>query len=314
MTSRRLLTAALIAALAMGASAAEPQTELTTAALQKAIDEYKASPKKEQTAYAAWGEYVTAGGEYFVPVMLYIPKSSDLIVSANATFFGVVQDESGKNVHAFEVPAKVTATKNDFYVDRSLIGLPAGRHRGYFGLAENGTVLTLVSADMGLAGKLDKDAAAVSGLILSNNVYPLSEMQQPADPYAFGGLKVVPKADRTFTVADELWYFVELRNPGVVEPGPTDAVPITGGPVTGPKVQIKIDIEGTDAAGNKKKLTAPPREAEAVEIRGVPGHYGVGSAIPLATFKPGEYTFTMKVIDTVRKSSYTVSDTFRVLP
>jgi hypothetical protein len=313
MRSRRLLTAALIAGIAMGASAAESQTELTTVALQKAIDDFKASGKRAGSAYAAWGESVTADGQYFVPVMLYVPKSSNLTVSGETTFFGVVQDASGKNVHAFEVPAKMTATKDDFYVDRSLLGLPAGKHRGYFGLADGDAVLTLAAADMTLAGTLDKDAAAVSGLILSNHIYPLTEMQRPDDPYAFGGLKVVPKADRHFTVADELWYFVELRNPGVVAPGPTDAVPIVGGPVTGPKVQIKIGIEGTDAAGTRKKMTAPLRQVDAVEIKGVPGRYGVGSAIPLATFKPGEYTFTMKVIDTVRKSSYTVSDTFRVV-
>jgi GWxTD domain-containing protein len=292
---------------------AAPQTDLTTASLQKAVDDFKTSAKSAKTTYATWGEYVTSGGDYFVPVMLYVPKSSGIAASENLTFFGVVQDESGKNVQAFEVPASLVPTKNDFYVDRSLKGLPAGKHRGYFGLAENGTVVSLAATDMNLAGSLDKDAATVSRLILSNNLYPLTEAQRPDDPYAFGGLKVVPKADRLFTPADELWYFIELRNPGIAQPSPTDAVPIVGAPVATPKVQIKIDVEGTDADGKRKKMSAPPREVDAVEIKGVPGHYGVGSAIPLATFKPGDYTFTMKVIDTVRKSSYTVSDTFRVV-
>jgi GWxTD domain-containing protein len=295
-------------------AAAAVQTELATASLQKAIDDFRTSPKSAKTTHVSWGEYVTAGGEYFVPVMLYVPKSSGIAASENLTFFGVVQDAGGKNVQAFEVPAALVPTKNDLYVDRSLKGLPAGNHRGYFGLAENGTVVSLVAADMSLAGSLDRNAPAVSGLILSNHLYPLTAAQRPDDPYAFGGLKVVPKADRTFTPADELWYFVELRNPGVVQPGPTDAVPIVGAVVAGPKVQIKIDVEGTDVDGNRKKMSAPPREVDAVEIKGVPGHYGVGSAIPLATFKPGDYTFTMKVIDTVRKASYTVSDTFRVTP
>lgn len=306
--------AAPAAAEAAGADApATVATELATAALRKAIDDFKASAPVEKTAYATWGEYVTGAGDYFVPVMLYIPKRSGITASEGVTFFGVVQDESGKDVHTFEVPAKLTATKEDFYVDRSLRGLPAGKHRGYFGVAENGKVLTVAAADMNLSGTLDKDAAAISGLILSNHLYPLPEAQQPDDPYAFGGLKIVPKADRTFTPADELWYFVELRNPGVVQPSPTDAVPIVGAPAAAPKVQVKIDIEGTDATGKKKKMSAPPREVDAVEIKGVPGHFGLGSAIPLATFKPGDYTFTMKVIDTVRKSSYTLTDTFRVV-
>ena len=48
-------------------------------------------------------------------------------------------------------------------------------------------------------------------------------------------------------------------------------------------------------------------------IKGVPGHYGLGNAIPLESFKSGEYTFTVKVIDTVKKASYTLSEKFTVV-
>jgi hypothetical protein len=48
-------------------------------------------------------------------------------------------------------------------------------------------------------------------------------------------------------------------------------------------------------------------------MKGVPGHYGVGNAIPLASFKPGDYTFSAKVIDTLKKTSYTLTDKFRIV-
>lgn len=288
------------------------QTELTTESLKAAVNELKSASKTEtgKSAFVTYGEYITASGEYFVPVQLYVPKSSG-ISGQNLTFFGVVQDETGKNVAAFEVPATLNASKDDFYVDRSL-ALPAGKNRGFFGLAENGTPVTLVATDMQLAGTLDKEAAAASQLILSNNVYPLTEAQKSTDPYAFGGLKVVPKGDRTFRSSDELWYFVELRNPGT----PVAQIPADGAaeaPPAVPKVQIKIDVEGTDKTGKKVKMAAPPREIEAIEIKGVPGHYGIGSAIPLTSFKPGDYTFTVKVIDTVKKASYSMTEKFRVV-
>jgi GWxTD domain-containing protein len=293
------------------APAAPVQTALATAALQKAIDDYRAAGSNPyRVTYATWGEYVTSTGEYFVPVMLYVPHQSGIRPAENLTFFGVVQDESGKNVSAFEVPASLTASKDDWFVDRSLTGLPAGKHRGYFGLAQNGTPLTLVSADMQLAGTLDRDAVAVSPLILSNNLYALEQAQAANDPYAFGGLKVVPKGDRTFRPTDELWFFVELRNPGTVLSN--DIVPVIGAPVPMPKVQIRIEVEGTDVQGNKKKLTAPPRQIEVIPMKGVPNHYGIGNSIPLSSFRPGDYTFTMKVTDTVLKQSYTVSDRFRI--
>jgi GWxTD domain-containing protein len=290
------------------------QTELTTESLKAAVAEMKAAAKNpyENKAYATWSESVTAEGQYFVPVQVYVPKTAGLNASQSLTFFGVVQDETGKNVAAFEEPAKLTASKDDLFVDRSFTGLPAGKYRGYFGLADNGKPVSIVTSDMTLVGTLDKDAAGVSPLILSNNVYPLTEAQQPTDAYAFGGLKVVPKGDRTFRPADELWFFIELRNPGLDMPAP--AADGTAAAEGMPKIQIKIDVNGTEkASGKTVKRPAPPREIEAIAIKGVPGHYGIGNSIPLTSFKPGEYTFNVKVIDTVKKASYTMSEKFTVV-
>lgn len=290
------------------------QTELTTESLKAAVAEMKAATTNpyENKAFVTWAESVTAEGEYFVPVQVYVPKSASLNASQSLTFFGVVEDETGKGVVAFEEPAKLTASKDDLFVDRSFTALPAGKYRGYFGLADNGKPVSIVTADMQLAGTIDKDAAGISPLILSNNVFPLPAAQKPTDAYAFGGLKVVPKGDRVFRPADELWYFVELRNPGLDMPVPAadGTTPAEGAP----KVQIKIDVEGVETASGKKiRRPAPPREIEAMAIKGVPGHYGLGNAIPLESFKSGEYTFTVKVIDTVKKASYTLSEKFTVV-
>lgn len=289
-------------------SAPAVTTELTTEAFQSAV-----ASAKFAGGSAAWGEFVTSFGEYFVPVGVYIPKSTG-VTGTEATFFGVVQDASGKNVLAFEEPATLIATRDDFFVDKSL-ALPAGKHKGIFGVAQNGKVVALTSAEMTLAGTLDKDATAASQLILSNNVYPLSAAQRPNDPFAFGGLKVIPKADRTFRPSDELWYFVELRHPGLVEPVlPEGTVSVNPAAVTRtPKLQVKLDVAGTTADGKPVKMAAPPREVEAIELRGVPGHFGVGNAMPPNTFKPGDYTFTVKIIDTVKKTSYTLSEKFKVV-
>jgi GWxTD domain-containing protein len=294
------------------------QTELTTESLKAAVAEMKADAKNPYAnkAFATWGEYVTSEGEYFVPVQLYVPQSAGLDANRDLTFFGVVQDETGRNVLAFEDPVKLTASKEDFFVDRSLTGIPAGKYRGVFGLAENGKPLSLVSSDMTLAGTLDKDATSVSPLILSNNVYALPQAQRADDPNSFGGLKVVPKGDRAFRTSDDLWYFVELRNPGLPEaPVSTDATaPAAAASPVAPKIQVKIDVDGVETVGGRKvKRPAPPREIEAVEIKGVPGHYGIGNAIPLTSFKPGEYTFTVKVIDTIKKTSYNLKENFTVV-
>ena len=288
-------------------------TELATDALKTAVAELKSTSKNpyENKAFVTWGEYVTTQGETFVPVGLYVPKASG--ISGDVTFFGVVEDATGKNVLAFEQPATLAASKDDFFIDKSL-ALGSGKHRGVFGLAQNGKVVALASTEMELAGNLDKDATAISQLLLSNNIYALTESQKADDPFAFGGVRVVPKADRNFRTSDELWYFFELRNPGLSDPATTETVPVSGSEVPrNPKIQIKIDVAGTTTDGKPVKMSAPPREAEAVEMKGVPGHFGVGNAIPLATFKPGDYTFTVKVIDTIKKTSYTLTEKFKVV-
>lgn len=292
-------------------------TMLSTPALATAVTEFKAAAKNpyEGQAFVSWGEYVTGPGDYFVPVLLYVPKSAGLAAEQDVTFFGVIEDESGKSVLAFEEPVKLHGAKDDVFANKSLV-LPAGKHRGIFGIARDGKPVAIASSNMTLAGTLDKDAPAVSQLILSSFVQPMSVAQAPDEPFAFGGVKVVPKADRTFRTSDELWYFFELRNPGMA-----DAIAPTEGTATGapaeqkPKVQVKVDVEGKDPEGKPlPKRSAPPREIDAVPMKGVPGHFGFGNAIPLESFKPGDYTITLKVIDTVRKASYTLSDTFKIVP
>ena len=284
------------------APVAATMTALTTPALATAVAEVKAATANpyDGRAHATYGEFITAQGDYFVPVSLYIPKSSPVASETNLTFFGLVEDASGKSVFAFEEPAKLVATKEDFYVDKSIV-LPAGKHRGYFGLAANGKTVALVPADMQLAGSFDKSATGFSPLILSNNIYVLPEAQRPTDPFAFGGTKVVPKADKIFRASsDELWYFFEIRNPALAENG-------------APKMQIKVDITGTTAKGQSVKKTAPMSEAILMEVKGVPGHYAIGNAFPLTTFQPGDYTITVKVVDVVSKATHTLTDTFKIV-
>ena len=278
------------------------QTELTTEAFRAAVAE-----GKDRSGHATWGEFVTAQGETFVPVGVYIPKSAGL-TGTDVTLFGVVRDVDGKNVLAFEEQVTATETKGDWFVDHSL-RLPAGKHHGTFGVAQNGKVVAIASSQMEVAGTLDKDATAISPLILSNNVYPLTQAQQATDPFAFGGLRVIPKADRTFRTGDELWYFVELRNPGLEAAAAAEGQPAA----QTPRVQVKLDVTGTDATGKPVKMAAPPRETDAIELKGVPGHYAIGNALPPNTFKPGEYTFTIKLIDTIKKASYTLTDKFKVV-
>lgn len=271
-----------------------------TPAFQTAIQQARSAtdaPYKNMTF--SYGEFVTPTGTYFVPVQLALPAT---VTPADAplTFFGEVTDANGTPVAIYEEPAKLLASKNDVVFDKTLMLTP-GTYKGTFGLADaTGKVISIVSSPMTLKG-LDKASASVSDLILSNNIYPLTAAQLPTDPYAFGGMKVVPKSDRIFTNKDELWYFLELRNPGI------DAG------TNLPKIQMKLELTGKTTAGKDVKMANPLADAETIELKGVPGHYGIGQALPLESFKPGDYTMKIKVIDVVNKQTYNLEQTFKVV-
>ncbi|HUF18319.1 MAG TPA: GWxTD domain-containing protein [Thermoanaerobaculia bacterium] len=274
-----------------------PATAFKTEAYKVAIDEFKkAQTSSYKNAYVTYGEGVTADGEYFVPVQLYLPKESG-VSGDNLTFFASVENAQGEVVGVYEEAATLSTSKDDAYYDKSL-NLAPGKYTAVFGLASNGKPVSMAKSELDLAA-LDPDAAGTSRLILSNNVFALTAAQQPTDPFAFGGIKVVPKGDRTFQKADELWYFLELRNPGMNPEGQ-------------PKVQVKLDVEGTTAANKKVKMSAPLTEAAVEPLKGVEGHFALGSSIPLEGFEPGDYMLKVRVIDTVSKQTYNMQQEFKV--
>lgn len=292
--------AAAAAAPAATAAAVTTVNPLTTEALRGAVASARTATKAPDTLYLTTGEYVTPDGEHFVPVQLWAPKSAGLAADTEVTFFGAVENADGtQQVVSFEEPVKLTASNDDVFYARSL-ELAPGTYRATFGLAKEGKPLSVVSKPLVVKG-LTAGEPGVSQLLLASHIYPLTEAQDPTDPFAFGGLKVVPRGNATFRTADELWYFIETRNPG------KDAT--TGQP----KMTMAITVAGTRADGRKTKMIGPAQEVALQELKGVTGHYGIGQAMPLATFKPGSYTITVKLTDAVLGKTYELQEPFTII-
>lgn len=278
------------------APAAAPTT-LTSESFKTAVSAFRAGSAAAKKANVTYGEFITPDGEYYVPVQLYVTKDAGVAADAKATFFGIIEDASGTSVAAFEDPVSVVATKNDFYVDKS-IRIPAGKYKGIFGVAVDGNPVAMGQADLNLTG-LDKGGEGVSRLILSNDLVQLPPTWQVSDPFSFGGIKIVPRGNRTFAKSEDLHIFFELRNPGI---DPT---------TNAPKLQSSIEIENVKT---KKKKGAPLSEEIAVAFPGVTGHYGVERSIPLGGFEPGDYTLKVKLIDMVNKQTFNLQESFTVVP
>jgi GWxTD domain-containing protein len=279
---------------------AAPVNTLKTAALETVVVEAKSGKAPSAGGVVSYAEFVSPTGEGYVPVTLYVPASAKLTADSADTFFGVIEDATGKRVQAFEEPAQLTASKTDFFVDKTLT-LPAGKYTATLGLAKAGVPALVTTAPIEVAG-FTKDTAGTSKLLLSSNIYELPAAAPVKSPFAFGKLKIVPKADFVFTNKDELGYFVEIHNPGI---DPTSNLP---------KLQMKIDL--VDSKG--KSIGSPLADAQALPLSGQagPGEYAIVNAIPLAEMTkplaPGDYTLKMKIIDTVTKQSYSLEQKLKI--
>jgi GWxTD domain-containing protein len=298
--------------------AAPASTNLKTPAFETAVADAKAGKVAPKGAAITYVEFVSPMGDYYAPVALYVPASTGVTADGADTFFGVVEDAAGKRVAVFEEPAKLTASKTDLFYDRTLT-LPSGKYTATFGLAKAGAPVLVASAPLELTA-LGKESTGTSRLVLSDNVYELTDAAPVKTPFAFGKLKIVPKGNLTFTNKDELEYFVEVHNPGLADVPAQETTPQASGAaapaaVQMPKLQSKIEIldaKGTTLAG------APLAETPAVPLSGKagPGQYAIMGSIPLSQLKTplpkGNYTLRMKIVDTVTKQSYTIDQPFKI--
>jgi hypothetical protein len=208
-----------------------------------------------------------------------------------------VDKSDGSRVVDFEEPATLTASHDDVFYARSLTLAP-GSYVGTFGLARDGKVISAVSTPMTVQA-LDAAAPAVSSLMLSNNVHALGDPTRATDPFIFGGIRVVPKSDRVFRASDDLWYFMNVRNPGL------DAGQ--------PKMSVKLSVTGKTDDGIDVERNAPASLTTVQPVKGAAGHYVIGESLPLSTFKPGSYTIALRVKDMALDRTYELKETFRIV-
>src|SRR5207237_8458533 len=128
-----------------------PVAGVKTPALEAALADALAGKASNKGAAFSYAEFVSPGGDAFVPVSVYIPSSSNIAADAADTIFGAVEDASGTRVTTFEEPTKLTASRTDFFVDKSLT-LQPGKYTAIIGLAKAGQPVLVTSGTIEVAG------------------------------------------------------------------------------------------------------------------------------------------------------------------
>lgn len=261
--------------------------ELRTAEFREALRGYDNSPLLKLPL--TYDQFITAHQTVFHALQVGIAGGQQKRV----TLFGEVVDPDGKTVMDFEEPAPVLESKGDRFVERALL-LPAKPAVATLGIAIGKEIIGLCRVTIGNEEAAAK-ATSVSRLLVSNNIYNLTAAQNPFEPFAFGGTKVVPKADRRFRRSDEVWLFTEVRNPAIAED-------------QAPRLTMRIEIDG-----NGKKVRHAPAPAEASPLKGVPSHYGVGTTIDIARLEPGQYQLKLTLTDTLTKQTYERAESIEIV-
>ncbi|HEX8154954.1 MAG TPA: hypothetical protein VF698_17610, partial [Thermoanaerobaculia bacterium] len=302
--------AAPTAAVVAATSPASPTAALAfkNQSFKAAVDEFRGGKSAAPQAAVTYTEFISHGGDFFVPVQLYIPKSAGLTADSVTTFFGVVEDASGQTVSVFEEPAKLSASKGDLYFDRSLT-LQPGTYKATLGLSGADNKPVVMSTSTIELKDVNKDTHGISRMILATDIHETAEAAPAGAPFAFGKLKIVPKGDRVFTNKDDLTYVLELLGFGVDEG------------TNLPKVQVKLDLSGKKASDGKAipTISAPMTESAAMPLSGQPGpgSYLVVSTIPLgemgSALPAGDYTLKIKVYDQIKKQNFTAEQSFKLV-
>jgi hypothetical protein len=240
----------------------------------------------------AWGEFITANGTQFIALQLAMPPDSGLRAAEELTFFGALTSAEGKELATYNEPISVQQSKGDIFVDRTLL-LPGGKATGVFGLANRGEIVAMAQVTFE-PEPLTSDAAGISRIIASADVHVLPAAQQPLDPFSFGGTRVEPKPRNAFRRTDEVWLFAELRNPKLGGDG-------------APHINTKVEIDGP------KRVAGMFAPADATPLKGVAGHYGIGSTIDVSRLAPGEYVVKVTVMDTIAKQSFRREAALRIV-
>ena len=286
------------------AAAAPPPapSAATLPAATRSLLEGIAREKKDSGSY--WGgPFRSIPGDPFYAVELSV--DAEKAPAATAKFAGLVTNEAGQDVAMFWDDATLTDVKTgnrtEKIYERSIV-LPPGSYRGTFALVGADGAATLASGTSSFQLHAKTADFEVSPLILASTLTPLTKRPAPTDPFVFGlekPIRVDPKGNRLFARDESLWYFYTVTNPKVAAAvaAPAAAPPAAGTPAPAaadapkPRIMARIGVlrEGQPAF-------APFSGPAELQPLGA-DYFGTGSEIPLASFEPGYYTFSLNVRD-----------------
>jgi GWxTD domain-containing protein len=299
-------------AAAAAAAAPAPVAVALPAATRAILEPLLKAPSEKRVPGFWGGDFQTIGGDPFYAFQITAFGTKAAPPPAALKLGGVVTREDGQEATTFWEDAAGSDVKGkdgmNKVVDHSVV-LPAGKYKGAFGLfsAEGGPAVSSASVAFSIPEKTGD--IHVSSLILAATLTPLTKRPNPTDAFVFGmekPIRVEPRGDGVFRREDGLWYFYTVANPAMPAEAAAGAAPAaaatpaagataapapTAAPSPKPRIMTRLGMlrDGKPAFAP----TTLPAEMQALG----PNFYASGNEIPLASFEPGYYTFTLNIRD-----------------
>lgn len=280
------LTAADLAASGPSSAAAEPgeatawmgdavsDGDTALDALQRAFaDGGGASGGGTVSAALDAGAFQASDGRWIIPYQI---STSNPPSGGPAEVVGELVDDSGSRVLAFRLQQDWSESKGQSYVKDTLV-VPPGSYELHAALEGPGGVLRWTGSEA-VEVPARSDDFWLSELVLSDNIYPMTEAQEMLEPYAWQGIVVVPKGEPSFPQNSLMWFYLHACNPLLDDAGE-------------PALRVTVKIEGP----SQTRATVPVEPAVAGDRCWV-----LAQGVDLAAnrFPPGDYTIQVLVRDT----------------
>jgi GWxTD domain-containing protein len=186
----------------------------TVEALDKALSgEAAAGGGGGLDAHLDTGAFEASNGTWIVPVQVSTAGQAP----AGAALVGEVVDADGARKLTFR-GTEDWQTAKDQHVAKATVVAPPGSYQLRVGITNPaGEVLWRQATPVAVPAT--SDDFWLSEILLSDDIYPMKEAQQPLAPFAWEGVVVVPKGDRTFAQGDVMWYYLHACQPKLTADG-----------------------------------------------------------------------------------------------
>ena len=232
------------------------------------------------------GAFQAGDGRWIIPYQV----SAEGADGDMASVVGELVDGSGETVAAFRHEQSWTESKSQKIAKDTLV-VPPGDYELRVGVEEgDGSVAWAASEKVEVPDV--GDDYWLSKLIFSEDVHPMPEAQQMLEPYAWQGIVVVPKGDRTFQQGTVMWFYTHACNPQLTTDGK-------------PNLRVTAKVEGPTAMRD----AVPVQPARAGDNCWV---IATGLDLVPDRFPEGEYEMTLQVRDSEGGKTLQSKEVFQV--